>query len=123
MHVFGDAIVPSSMYQVRVVSEECYTTGDLWCMGPSEEFTTVTWGNTVEPFAGGSQPNFGDVSAIVDAFRAGSNAPSVPRADLVGVGNPGQPNTPNRVVNFGDISAGVDAFRGLAYPYTITSCP
>jgi len=64
----------------------------------------------------GPLPNFGDINSIVQKFSNLASAPSMPRADLVGTGNPGQPSTPNQVANFADISNDVSAFSGFLVP-------
>jgi len=117
LHLFGQAIVPGSIYNVRMCDA-----GGGDCSVPLL-VATAKWGDVIRPFTGGSQPNFGDVNAIVQKFGNLVSAPSMPRADLVGPGNPGVPNPPNQAANFADISADVSAFSGFAYPYAVTVCP
>jgi len=117
LHLFGQAVVPGSTYNVRM----CDASGDD-CSNPLL-VATAKWGDVVRPFGGGSQPNFGDVNAIVQKFTSLPSAPSMPRADLVGTQPPGTPNTPNQSANFADVSADVAAFSGFAYPYTVPACP
>jgi len=117
LHLFGTAIVPGSTYNVRM----CNPTGGN-CSDPLL-VATGKWGDAIRGFGGGSQPNFGDVNAIVQKFSNLASAPSMPRADLVGPGNPGSPNAPNQTANFADISADVSAFSGFQYPYTVPACP
>jgi len=78
--------------------------------------STARWGDVAEPFNPpdpSAQPDFNDISALVDKFRGLPAAAIKASAQL-------QPNVPNPIaeVNFDDISAGVNAFRGLPYPYT-----
>jgi len=117
LHLFGPAIVPGSTYNVSM----CDTTGTS-CSLPLL-VATAKWGDVFRPFGGSSQPNFADVSRIVDKFQNLASAPITPRVDLVGPGNPGQPNTPNQIANFADISADVTAFMGLPFPFIVQSCP
>jgi len=80
-------------------------------------FTLRKWGDVVSPFGGPTQPNFGDISALVDCFRGASGSAPLGACDL-------QPIVPDAVADFADISKGVDAFRGLPYPFTAAGqCP
>jgi len=116
LHLFGTAIVPGSTYNVRM----CSSTGDN-CSDPLL-VATGKWGDVIRGFGGGSQPNFADINSIVTKFSNLASAPSMPRADLVGVGNPGQPNTPNQAANFADVSNDVSAFSSFPYPFTVPAC-
>jgi trimeric autotransporter adhesin len=116
LHLVGAAIIPGSTYEVRICDADGIVCSDPLLVD------TGKWGDVVTPF-GPSQPNFGDVSAILDGFRGVATAPIVPRIDLIGSGSPGAPNEPNLLVNFGDVSASLDAFRGLSYPFTVPACP
>jgi hypothetical protein len=116
LHLWGTALVPGSTYEVR----HCDAAGN--CSAPLR-IATGKWGDVVAPFGGATQPNFGDVSAILDKFRGTATAPSTPRTDLVGPGSPGSVNLPNQLINFADVSAGLDAFRGITYPYAAGTCP
>jgi len=116
LHLFGVAIVPGSVYEVR----HCTATGEF--CSDALVVATGKWGDVIANFGGPTQPNFADVAIVVDKFRNLASAPDTPRVDLVGVGNPGQPNTPNQTANFADVSADVDAFRGFAYPFTVSVC-
>ena len=117
LHLFGTAIVPNSTYNVRMCSSAGGNCSDPLLVA------TAKWGDVVRAFGGGSQPNFGDVNAIVQKFSNLASAPSMPRADLVGPGNSGLPNTPNQAANFADISNDVSAFSGFPYPFTVPTCP
>ena len=117
MHVYGDAIVPSSTYEVQLSTETC---ADLFA--DPLVVTTSRWGDVVTPFnppSMSSQPDFGDIAALVDKFKGSAGAPSKVRSQL-------QANTPDPSlpVSFADIAAGVDAFRGTPYPFDGPSeCP
>ena len=80
---------------------------------------TQVWGDVVPPFGGVAQPNFADITVLVDTFKCqGSELPNV-RTKL-------QPNAPDPCIdpNFADITADVDAFKGTLYPYAgPVACP
>ncbi len=119
IHIYGSEIVPSAMYDVQAVACD---TGIEANFSPALTVMTAKWGDIVDPFNPPSpttQPDFGDISALVDKFRSDPSAPIKARAQL-------QPNIPNpsSSIDFSDISNGVDAFRGVAYPYAgPASCP
>jgi hypothetical protein len=120
LHVYGDAVVPSSAYSVEQVADGCQGEEET-CSGvsPPLEVETTRWGDVAAAFGGGGQPNFLDASAIVDKFRVLPAAATKPRVQL-------QPDSPDPAigVNFLDISACIDAFKGRGYPYDGPSaCP
>jgi hypothetical protein len=113
LHVYGADIVPGATYEVQLVHEDCgsslafetnYST--LWSI------TNQRWGDIVEPF-GASQPNMGDVSAVLDGFRGVASGPIRARGKL-------QPNVPNPNIypTFADVSAVLDALRGESYSFS-----
>jgi len=109
LNAFAPAVVPGSEYLVQIIDCGCdFEDEDAYSAGLT--VLTQKWGDIEEPFGGISQPNFLDISTLVDAFRAAPGAVSVVRADL-------QPNNPNQVANFADISVDVDAFRGFVYAF------
>jgi hypothetical protein len=127
LHVTGSAIVPSSLYDVERV--------DSICMGVEESCTAVSaplsisttrWGDVETPYnppSQATQPNFGDIAALVKKFQSGSGAPIKARAFLAGDDAFGNITTLGTDLNFGHIAACVDAFRGKPYPFMIQSCP
>jgi len=117
LHLFGQAVVPGSTYNVRMCDENGSNCSDPLLVA------TGKWGDVIRGFGGGSQPNFGDVSAIVAKFGNVASAPNTARTDIVGPQAPGTPNTPNQGTNFADVSNDVSAFSGFAYPYTVSACP
>ena len=117
IHLFGSPIVPGSTYEVRMCDAAGTTCSDPLLVA------TGKWGDAVAAFGGGSQPNFTDVSSVVEKFSNLASGPSLPRVDFIGAGAAGQPNTPGQVVNFADISSDVAAFSGFAYPHTVPACP
>jgi len=106
--VTGREVLPSSAYLVEVVNES------LAVVGTVQLLQTSRWSDVVAPFSPpdvSSQPDFQDVSAIVDRFRGIAGAGPKVRAQL-------QPSWINMFsdVSFLDVSAAIDAFQGLAYP-------
>jgi hypothetical protein len=124
LHVRGPDVVPGpSEYIVQVVDSSCEDLTEEECYSDPVTVPTQKWGDVVTPFGGGSQPNFGDVSAVLDKFRSLSGAIPKASADLVG-------HSPNLIVNFADVSGVLDAFRGIPYPFSgpcvcppPTTCP
>ena len=118
LHVTGQSIVPSSVYDVQILSATCQGNEDA-CTAVSAPLTirTQRWGDLIAPFQGPSpaqltQPNIADCGAAIDKFK-GLTAPSIPtvsRADI-------NPAVPNRTVNISDCGSTIDAFRGFAYPF------
>lgn len=121
LHVYGAAVIPDALYSIRTASEECVLSGQQWCMGFPFHYETNKWGDVTEPYLGSAQPNFGDITYIVDAFK--NSMGTDVRADLLGPGSTGQPNTPDEKSNFVDITAAVDAFKGQSFTYTVELCP
>jgi hypothetical protein len=117
LYMYGAPVAPAASYNVRI----CDSAGAN-CSAPTP-FETGEWGDAVAPYGGISQPNFADINEVVFKFRNLASSLDVPRVDLVGVGNPGTPNTPNQNANFADISAAVEGFRGIGYAYSIPACP
>ena len=116
LHLFGPSIVPGSTYDVRM----CDAAGSN-CSSPLL-VATAKYGDVIRPFGGSSQPSFSDISATVAKFRNESAAPSNPRTDKKGAGNPGQPDTPNQATTFVDIDTSVAGFLGWQFPNTVPVC-
>ena len=123
LHVYGAEIVPSSVYEVQVIEEGCDPAlpGDY---SPALTLRTSRWGDVVEPFqesspADSTQPDIGDVTAVLDAvLLVPSHMPKT-----VTQLRPTVPD-PSLRVNVLDVSSAVDAFEGEAYPYTdLVGCP
>ena len=83
---------------------------------------TAKWGDITLPMFPGApstQPNFSDISAVVDAFKGIATAPDKTRAKLV----------PDVIIlstspSFLDISAAVSGFVRLPYAYPSPApCP
>jgi hypothetical protein len=126
LHVTGSAIVPSSQYAVQNVAAAC-AGFESCCTAMSEPLpiATTRWGDVEIPYSPPSattQPDVGDIAALVKKFQSGSGAPIKARALLAGEDAFGNINiVPD--LSFSHIAACVDAFRGRPYPFTIGACP
>ncbi len=126
LHVTGAEVVPSSFYSVENVAAVCVP-NEAGCAAVSAALTMTTtrWGDVVEPFnppSNTSQPDFGDIAALVNKFKSAAGAPTKARTLLAGINANGVID-PSPDLGFTHISAGVDAFKGSPYPYTIAPCP
>ncbi len=127
LHLTGSAIVPSSVYEVENVAANCMG-NEASCTAVSTPLSIVTtrWGDVESPYNPPStttQPDVGDISAMVNKFRSSLGAPIKARALLIGSDAFGNITTLNVDLGFGHIAACVDAFRGKPYPFTIAACP
>jgi hypothetical protein len=116
LHVYAAGVVPNARYEAQIIHEGCPLSELNFSTALSIE-TEAVWADVAAPFGGTGQPNFVDISALVEKFRDVSGAIGKTLGDL-------EPNVPNQRVNFGDISAAVNAFRGLGYLFSGPSaCP
>jgi len=123
LHVTGQAVVPSSTYEVRQLAASCQG-NEATCAAISAQLiiATARWGDVSAAFQAPSpapltQPNISDVAACVDKFKAVATAIIVARADV-------NPAVPNSRVDIADVASIVDAFKNLAYPFPGPSaCP
>ncbi len=129
LHVTGSAIVPSSVYEVENLAASCEG-NEANCAAASSPLSihTARWGDVAIPYNPPSltvQPDFGDVSALVNKFKDTPGAPIKARALLVGEDSFGNITPAIMNVNFGftHIAACVDAFKGKPYPHIVESCP
>lgn len=121
--IYGPDIMPSSTYELQSYGEGCKGT-EASCtgqsVGPVVTVSTRRSGDVFTPFApSGTQPDSGDIVAVVNKFR---NQPGAPKKFLAQI----QPSLIDLNVDTGalDIVATIDAFRGGAYPYVgPCSCP
>lgn len=121
IHVVGSDLVPSSLYEVTVLSSICKGVEDT-CTVVSlpTPFATHRSGDVAGPFNPPStsiQPDALDVVGMVNRFRNLAGSPPKVAARI-------QPNVIdlNEDVNALDIVAVVDGFRGLAFPFS-GPCP
>lgn len=126
LHVFGSAIAPSSTYEVQSFAASCQGI-EARCTALSGLLTanTTRWGDVESPFNPPStttQPDLGDVSALVNKFRGAPGAPIKARALLVGFDQQGTIDIASEY-SFTHIAVCIDAFRGRPYPHTIENCP
>lgn len=119
--IAGPEIMPSSTFTLKTYSADCKG-AEVGCAFVSGDVVASTRrsGDVSTPFApSGTQPDSGDVVAIVNKFRNQPNALPKAVAQI-------QPNyiDANNDVGALDIVATIDAFRGSAYPYSgPCACP
>lgn len=111
LHVFGDAVIPESRYEVRVIREAC-TRVDPSPFSSPVEVTTTRLGDLVTPFTAMEpvQPDFRDIRAVVSKFLDDPGAVDVAFADIAD-------SVPDQSVDFRDINVEVTSFLGDHYPY------
>jgi len=121
LHLFGNAIVPSSTYLIEVVGDDCVDLNDPSCYSDALEVHTGRWGDIVSPLQnvdGSHQPTIADVMAVVRKWK-GNLEPIKASAQLKN----NVPN-PSNNVNISDVFLGANAWRGFPYPYDgPASCP
>jgi len=88
LHVTGEAIVPSSTYNVENLAASCLG-NEASCTAVSAplSISTTRWGDVEAPFNPPSpdpQPDTTDISALVDKFKSSLGAPIKARALLAG---------------------------------------
>jgi hypothetical protein len=130
--VTGEAIVPSSSYDVENLAFACLgleTTAPCLSGGANVSaaltIKTARSGDVVaafqDPNLAASQPDFDDIGALVNKFKSLLGAPIKAHAKLYGVDARGLMDlSPD--VGFDDISLDVDAFKGKPYPYKPGKC-
>jgi hypothetical protein len=134
IHIYGEAVVPSSLYDVQAVFDACPT--EEANFSASLARPTGWWGDVASPFqptceqsqcSPGSctrercatQPNAIDIASLVDAYKGLPGAIAKISAQL-------QPHAadPDGALSALDITAAVNAFKGFVYPYSgPTPCP
>lgn len=111
LHVYGDAIVPSSKYDVQAIEEGCTETHEN-CYSEALRVETGAWGDVDDD----GDADFTDIGLVVDAFKSIYIDSTLQQSDL-------DPEVPNKNINFADIGKAVDAFKQIAYIHDITRCP
>jgi len=115
LRIYGGEIMPDSTYEVREVSVTCSgNLGDVSVYSAPLAVLTAKWGDVAPLYddpANPPQPDFNDISGMVQKFLAAPGAPVKASAQLL-------PNVvfPDRSLNFKDIAADVAAFVGTSYP-------
>jgi hypothetical protein len=123
LHILGDALIPSSRYEIQYLKKACDGFESCCADFSPEGFTldTTRWCDLEVPFnppATTSQPDFGDISAVLNKYK-GQLHPIKARA-VVNGSNPSLTND----VDFSHISQIVDAYRGRPYPFPgLAACP
>lgn len=125
IHVTGSAIVPSSFYDVENLPASCIgVEEDCTAVSAPLLVRTARWGDVESPYNPPSlttQPDVGDIAAMVSKFRSSPDGPVKARILLAGTDAFGSVNmSPD--LDFTHIAACVDAFRGLPYPYKMGKC-
>jgi len=126
LHVTGEAIVPSSAYEVQMIVQGC-DTADEANYSAALTMVTTRWGDVETPFnppVSDRQPDTSDISALVNKFKSAIGAPIKARVLLAG-GNTRGTMGPAEIspdMSFTHISLCVDAFKGLPYPYKPGKC-
>lgn len=124
LHVTGEAVVPSSTYEIEIISRNCLH-NEIDCTDVSYPLflETSRWGDVVN--TGGSQSqsqtDFDDISALMNKFRDAPGAPNKPMGLLAGINDWGTLD-PKPELNYTHISVAVDAFRGAPYPHRPGKC-
>ena len=124
LHVTGEAIMPSSTYQVENLAASC-AGNEASCPAVSAalEVKTTRWGDVETPYnppATDPQPDTSDISALVNKFKSAPGAPIKARALLFGDSRGRIDIAPD--FSFSHISMCVDAFKGSPYPYKPGKC-
>ncbi len=128
LHVTGSAIVPSSIYELENVASSCAgNESSCSVISPPIAIATTRWGDVETPYNPPdttTQPDFGDVAALVNKFKGLLDAPIKART-LIAPGDAFGNITPAVMsvnVGFSHIAVCVDAFRGAPYPAQMGQC-
>ena len=121
-HVYGNAVVPSSIYQIAVLDQSC-TSAEEGCVDVSSalQITTARFGDVVASFNPPStlnQPDLNDGGTMINALRRALGVPTKASTQLYS-----NVPDPSRAVNIVDAVAHFNAWNGLPYPLSgPTSC-
>lgn len=122
LHVTGDAVVPSSSYQVSIIDSSCGAApaADTCFAGsPEVVIPTARWGDLAG--SGGGPPDTGvgiiDLGNIVDKLKDLPTALPEHRLWLK------SPNVLTEPINIIDVGMCVDAIKSFPYPLGIAACP
>lgn len=115
VEIFGEAIVPESVYAIAAAYSSCLDQSGGDCFSEEVLVETGQWGDVLPPLGSTPslpQPDVGDILAIVDKFLGTESAPSKARTQM-------EPNLvdPTASVRLADVLASVDAFLGRSYPH------
>ena len=121
IYYYGVEVFPCSVHEVQQSTQSGVYSS------PPLVVETALWGDVWPPFGGAGQPNFTDISKIVEAFKSipfipGSPPDGAPRNVRAML----RENVPplDSSINFTDIGKVVDAFKTIAYAEDgPTTCP
>jgi M6 family metalloprotease-like protein len=118
LHVTGEEIVPSSLYDAFVLDGSCRG-NEANCLAVSCPLTmyTTRWGDVVV----NDVADFADISALVSKYQNKAGAPIKARSKIATTNTRGLINIALDV-GFADISACVSAYQGKPYPYKPGKC-
>jgi hypothetical protein len=118
LHVTGEAIIPSSSYDVENLGASCMG-NEATCADVSAPLTVATarFGDVIINGAA----NFVDIQAEVAKYQSKAGAPIKARSKLATTNTRGLINIAV-AVGFADISADVAAYQGKPYPYIPGKC-
>jgi hypothetical protein len=118
LHVTGEAILPSSSYDVENLGASCMG-NEATCTDISAPLTIATarFGDVIINGAA----NFPDIQAEVAKYQSKPGAPIKARSKLATTNTRGLINI-GLAVGFADISADVSAYQGKPYPYNPGKC-
>lgn len=122
LHVTGEAVVPSSRYEVQVLADTCIHE-ETECEDISTPLIleTARWCDVVTADYIPAQADFADVGALIDKFKNLPMAYSKSASLLVGENERGLVN-PGPELNYAHVAVAVDAFRGMPYPHKPGMC-
>lgn len=115
LEIFGEAIVPESVYAVAAAYPSCLDQEGEECFSDQLLVETGEWGDVLAPIGSAPslpQPDVLDILAIVDKFLGIAEALPKARTQM-------EPNLvdPSASVRLADILAAVDSFLGRSYPH------
>jgi hypothetical protein len=119
LHVFGQAVVPSSTYEISAIDSACDIEEESNYSSPLA-ITTAKWGDIVgaefdQQNGTWPRPNgvveSPDIVAMLDKFKNYVGSPIKSRADI-------DPSPVDRLILSSDISRVLDAFENHPYPFS-----
>lgn len=115
LHVYGTAIVPSSVYEVQAVDESCVDLADEGCYSEALSIGTGIWGDVSAPYGFGS-PTFGDWAALLYKFVGNSVNSYGPLTKPSTLTYHNYPRV-EEPVTFLDMEGVFDSWTGKPYPF------